>query len=102
MTLGAEVKALDTVMTSPDIPLTGLFSTDPSERTTDKVEPTENDNPFESSTVISVVVAALIRPPLRSPDLTGSAISIICPGLTITPASIEVENVTTSRSTFSM
>ena len=79
-----------------------MFSTEPSERITDKVEPTENVSPVTSSTVIAVVVAALIRPPLRSPDLTGSAISIICPGLTITPASIEVENVTTSRSTFSM
>ena len=57
-------------MTSPDIPLTDLFSTDPSERTTDKVEPTEKDNPFESSTVTAVVVAALIRPPLLYPDLT--------------------------------
>ena len=69
---------------------------------TDKVELEEKESPVISSTVIAVVVAALIRPPLRSPALTGSAISIICPGLTTTPASIEVENVTTSRSTFSM
>ena len=79
MTLGAEVKALDTDIMLPDIPLTGLFSTEPSERITDKVEPTEKERPLTSSTVIAVVVAALIRPPLRSPDLTGSAISMICP-----------------------
>ena len=65
---GAEVKALDTDITLPDIPLTGLFSTDPSDKIVDKVDPTEKDKPFESSTVIAVVVALTIRPPLLSPD----------------------------------
>ena len=43
-------------------------------------------------------VALLILPPLLIPERTGSAISIIAPGLTTTPESIEVANVTTSDS----
>jgi hypothetical protein len=37
--------------------------------------------PDVESTVIDVVVALLIRPDLRLPDLTGSAMSITMPGL---------------------
>ena len=51
-----------------------------------------------SSTVIVVVVAAFTLPPLRTPALTGSFISITAPGLSITPLSIEVVNVITSLS----
>ena len=51
-----------------------------------------------SSTVIWVVVAAITLPPLRTPERTGSAISITAPGLTTTPESIEVPKVTISLS----
>ena len=51
-----------------------------------------------SSTVICVVVAAVTLPPLRTPERTGSAISITAPGLTTTPESIEVANATISLS----
>ena len=51
-----------------------------------------------SSTVIVVVVAALTLPPLRTPALTGSFISITEPGLTITPLSIDVVKDTISLS----
>ena len=51
-----------------------------------------------ASIVIAVVVAETIRPPLLTPALTGSFISITEPGLTTTPASIEVVKVTVSLS----
>ena len=50
------------------------------------------------STVIWVVVAVFIRPALLAPALTGSLTEITLPGLTIAPASIDVEKVTTSDS----
>ena len=53
---------------------------------------------LESSTTICVVVALLIRPPLLTPDLTGSATFITAPTLTKVPASSVVVNVTTSPS----
>ena len=51
-----------------------------------------------SSTVIWVVVAAAIRPDLLSPCLTGSFTAMTLPGLTIAPASIDVEKLITSDS----
>ena len=52
-----------------------------------------------SSTVTTVVEAALFNlPPLLTPALTGSCISIIAPGLTTAPESMEVANATTSDS----
>ena len=45
-----------------------------------------------------MVVADTTRPPLLAPALTGSFISITEPGLTTTPASKEVVNVTVSLS----
>ena len=49
-----------------------------------------------ASIVIAVVVADTIRPPLLAPARTGSFTSITEPGLTTTPASIEVLKVITS------
>ena len=78
-----------------------FFSTELSLRITDNVAPVPGvvKSPI-SSTVIAVVVALFIRPPLLSPLLTGSNIEITEPGLTDTPASIEAEKVTSSFSTF--
>ena len=57
----------------------------------------------ESSTVMTVVeVTEDILPPLLTPLLTGSAISIIDDGLTIMPLSIEVVKLTTSVSLASL
>ena len=55
----------------------------PSGRTTLKVDPPSTARPVASSTVTELVVAETIRPPLLSPLRTGSAISIIWPGLTM-------------------
>ena len=60
--------------------------------------PTNESRSFGSSTVICVVVAALILPDLLSPCLTGSFTKITDPGLTIAPASIDVEKDITSDS----
>ena len=86
--LGADEKAEDTVITAPEIPLTGLVSTDPSERTTLSVGLFVASKSVSSvlSTVTVVVVADFILPPLLSPALTGSLTSITCPGLTTTPS----------------
>ena len=54
--------------------------------------------PAASSIVSVVVVAAAIRPPRREPERTGSAMSITCPGLTTTPASMDAVKLTTSVS----
>ena len=52
-----------------------------------------------SSTVTTVVEATADNlPPLLTPALTGSFISIIAPGLTTAPESIDVEKTTTSDS----
>ena len=51
-----------------------------------------------ASIVMLVVVAATTRPPLLAPALTGSFISITEPGLTTTPASIEVVKLIVSDS----
>ena len=54
--------------------------------------------PAALSMVITVVVAATIRPPRRAPERTGSAMSITCPGRTSTPASMLAVKLTTSVS----
>jgi hypothetical protein len=52
--------------------------------------------PDVESTVIAVVVALLMRPDLRLPDFTGSAMSITMPGLRIMPDSIDTAKLTVS------
>ena len=66
-----------------------LVSTDPSDKITDNVALFVETKSVSvvSSTVIAVVVADAILPPLLEPAFTGSLISIICPGLTNVPAS---------------
>ena len=68
--------------------LTFLVSTDPSDKITLKVGLfVASKSVFSvSSTVIAVVVADFILPPLLNPALTGSFTSITCPGLTIIPS----------------
>ena len=98
LTFGAEEKAEETVTTAPDIPDTDLLSTLPSDKTTDNVGlfVASKSVAAVSSTVIAVVVAAFILPPLLLPALTGSLISITCPGLTTTPSYKPVAKLTVS------
>ena len=88
------------MITAPEIDKTPLVSIVPSGKITDKVGllVVAKSVAAESSTVISVVVAAKTLPPLLTPERTGSDISITAPGLTTTPESIEVANVQTSLS----
>ena len=85
---GADEKAEDTVITALEIPLTGFVSTDPSDKITLSVGLFVASKSVSSvlSTVIVVVVADFILPPLLNPALTGSLTSITCPGLTTTPS----------------
>ena len=66
---GADEKAEDTVITAPEIPLTGLVSTDPSDKITLSVGLFVVSKSVSSvlSTVTVVVVADFILPPLLSP-----------------------------------
>ena len=85
---GAVEKGEDTVITGPEILLTFFFSTLPSGMTTLTVALfvlSKSVSPV-LSTVIVVVVAALIRPPRLKPALTGSLTSITWFGLTTTPS----------------
>ena len=102
-TFGVCENAEDTVTTAPKTPDTDLVSTVPSGNMTLNVGlfVVGRSVAAESSTVIWVVVAELTLPPLRTPDLTGSAISITAPGRTTTPESIDVVKVQTSDSLFS-
>ena len=89
------------MITAPEILDIVPISTVPSSKTTliSGVSDIEGINVSEeASIVIVVVVADITRPPLLAPALTGSLISITAPGLTTTPASIEVEKVTVSDS----
>ena len=88
LAFGAEEKAEDTVITAPEIPLTSLVSTEPSDKITLSVGLLVASKSVSSvsSTVTVVVVAAFILPPLLSPALTGSLTSITWPGLTTTPS----------------
>ena len=99
-TFGVCEKADETVITASEILEIDLVSTVPSGNITDKVGlfVVGKSVEAESSTVICVVVAAAILPPLLKPERTGSAISITEPGLTIIPESTEVANETTSDS----
>ena len=87
-------------MFAPDIELTVFVSTLPSGNITDNVALFDASKFVEavSSTVITVVVALFIRPPVLSQDLTGSATLITAPTRTKVPASKVVVNETTSPS----
>ena len=102
MVLGAVVKLVAvvpsalvtelTVITAPLIESTTPFSTVPLGKTTLTVALFVASRSVSDvlSTVMVVVVAELIRPPLLNPALTGSLTSITCPGLTTTPSPIPV------------
>ena len=100
MEFGVWLKALANVITFPDIAVIFLVSTVPFGSITLNLGlfSTDKSVASELSTVIWVVVALAILPPLLTPDLAGSATLIIVPGLTTTPDSIEAEKLTTSVS----
>ena len=99
-TFGVVLNADETVTTAPAMPVIALVSTVPSGINTEIVALPVVGRLVSvvSSTVMVVVVAAAMRPPRRTPDLTGSAIEITAPGRTSTPASIDALNSTTSVS----
>ena len=100
---GTELNAESTVIVAPDTLLIVLVSKEPSDKITDKVaEPVVAKSVlFWSSTIIWVVdTPVLIRPPLLTPALIGSAIFITVPTLTIVPLSKDAVNVTVSASLF--
>ena len=103
-TLGAELKEVveGTEITLPNIDCTFLVSIVPSGIMTDNLSPEVKLIPDILSTVIDVVVDAVIRPASLVPLLTGSDIEIIIPGLIITPASLVVVNVQVSVKKFSV
>ena len=96
--LGATENAEETVMVFPLTALTERVSTTPVGRITEMVGAPAIVRPVVSSSVMTVVVAELMRPPRRTPARIGSETLIIWPGRTITPASSEVVNVITSPS----
>ena len=100
-TFGVCENASDTVIVPPDIDETDLLSKVPSGNINPNVGlPVVGKSvALVSSTVTTVVdVTDFNLPPLLTPALTGSFISIIAPGLTTAPESIDVENATTSDS----
>ena len=106
-TLGVCEKAELTVIVPFDTDEIVLLSKDPSGKITAKVASptglplasTAKSVAAVSSTVTTVdQVTADNLPPLLTPALTGSCISIIAPGLTTTPESTEVLKATTSDS----
>ena len=98
LALGAVVSAVARVITLPAIAVTLRLSTVPVGRITDRVVLVPIARPVASSTVTVVVVAVEMRPPRREPAFTGSLTSMICPGRTTTPASIEAVKLITSDS----
>ena len=101
-TFGVCEKAELTVTTPAELILeTSLVSTVPSGKTTLNFGEfvVAKSEAFASSIVITVVdETADNLPPLLTPARTGSLISIIAPGLTTAPASIEVVKLTSSDS----
>ena len=99
---GAEVKALDTVITLPVISETVFVSIVPSVKITDNWSPVLCDvgKSLVLSTVICVVVAVFILPDLLVPLRTGSWTVIIWFGLIKEPASAVVVKATVSVSLF--
>ena len=97
---GAWLYALATVIAVPDLLFTFLVSVNPSGKITLNFALSVIDKSVasSSSTVITVVEAAEILPPLLIPLLTGSIMSMTIPGLTTAPPSIDVLNVMISDS----
>ena len=89
LALGAALNADWRVIALPTTVEISRCSTVPSGKITLSSEPPSmlKSVSAESSTVITVVVAALMRPARRDPALTGSEIRMICPGRTCWPAS---------------
>ena len=106
---GVAAKSRSTVITPLVMSVTRSFSSATSPSTVPSGKITYRNDPVPkfrsvlavSSTVIVLLVADLMRPPLRAPEITGSAIWMICPGRTVCPASRLLVKLTTSFSNFS-
>ena len=98
LAFGAVVSGVARLITLPAIAVTLRLSTVPVGRITERVVLVPIARPVASSTVTAEVVPETMRPPRRLPARTGSATSMICPGRTTTPASIEAVKLITSDS----